>query len=334
MTAPDSLQPLLKVENLRKLYPVGGGFFRRSEHFIHAVDGVSLSIYPGQSLALVGESGCGKTTTGKLLMRLFEPTSGHIFMRNPYGEMEDVARLRGKQLKVFRSRAQMIFQDPYESLNPSRTIYDAIAEPLVVQGIGDLASREERIADLLDQVGLAPAASFMFRYPHELSGGQRQRVAIARALVIVPEFVVCDEPTSMLDVSIRSGVMNLMAELAAKLEVSYLYITHDLAVARYQAQDIAVMYMGKVVETGGMEEVLQKAQHPYTQALLSAVAVPDPAYKRQPPLIKGSISRPVDPPDLCRFYERCPLADNFCRDHPHPPLEQKAARHSVSCYKV
>jgi len=334
MTAADPLQPLLKVENLRKLYPLDGGFLRRSEHFIHAVDGVSLSIYPGQSLALVGESGCGKTTTGKLLMRLFDPTSGHIFMRNPHGEMEDVAGLRGKKLKVFRSRAQMIFQDPYESLNPRKTIFDAIAEPLVVQGIGNLVSREERVVDLLDQVGLAPPASFMFRYPHELSGGQRQRVAIARALVIVPEFVVCDEPTSMLDVSIRSGVMNLMAELAAKLEVSYLYITHDLAVARYQAQDIAVMYMGKVVEMGEMEEVLQNAQHPYTLALLSAVPVPDPAYRRQPPVIKGAISRPVDPPDRCRFYERCPLADNFCRDNPHPPLVQKAAGHCVSCYKV
>jgi len=334
MTAADRLQPLLKVENLRKLYPLDGGFLRRSEHFIHAVDGVSLSIYPGRSLALVGESGCGKTTTGKLLMRLFDPTSGHIFMRNPQGDLEDVAGLRGKQLRVFRSRAQMIFQDPYESLNPRKTIYDAIAEPLVVQGIGDLASREERVADLLDQVGLAPPASFMFRYPHELSGGQRQRVAIARALVIVPEFVVCDEPTSMLDVSIRSGVMNLMDELAAKLEISYLYITHDLAVARYQAQEIAVMYMGKVVETGEMEEVLQNAQHPYMLALLSAVPVPDPAYRRQPPMIKGSISRPVDPPDRCRFYERCPLADNFCRGNPHPPFEQKAAGHFVSCYKV
>ncbi len=228
----------------------------------------------------------------------------------------------------------MIFQDPYESLNPRMTVFDTVSEPLVVQGIGNLAEREMRVANLLEQVGVTPATSFMFRYPHELSGGQRQRVAIARALVVVPEFIVCDEPTSMLDVSIRTGVMKLMNEMARKLEVSYLYITHDLAVARYQADDIAVMYMGKIVERGEMEAVLHHATHPYTLALLSAVPIPDPSIKRDLPQIRGSISKPIDPPPCCRFYERCPLADLFCRDNPHPPLEEKKPGHFVACYKV
>lgn len=329
-------RPLVRVENLQKLYPVGGGLFSRSKSFVHAVDGIDFEICAGKSLALVGESGCGKTTTGKMLVRLFEPTSGHIYMKSARNseKMIDVATLKGGALKQFRSRAQMIFQDPYESLNPRMTIYDIVAEPLTVQGIGNLVEREERVADLLEQVGIAPASSFLFRYPHELSGGQRQRVAIARALVVVPEFVVCDEPTSMLDVSIRTGVMNLMSEMARKLEVSYLYITHDLAVARYQADDIAVMYMGKIVERGEMEEVLNNALHPYTKALLSAVPVPDPTYKRELPDIKGSISRPVDPEPRCRFYDRCPLADAFCKDNPHPPLEEKAPGHWVACYHV
>jgi len=334
MTDSTIYHPLLKVENLIKHYPVGGGFFTKASSFIHAVDGINFSIHPGKSLALVGESGCGKTTTGKLLVRLFEPTSGHIYLKSLKGEMEDVAGLKRKELKAFRSRAQMIFQDPYESLNPRRTIFDTVAEPLVVQGIGNLAEREERVAELLDQVGIAPASSFMFRYPHELSGGQRQRVAIARALVVVPEFIVCDEPTSMLDVSIRTGVMKLMSEMAQKLEVSYLYITHDLAVARYQADDIAVMYMGKIVELGKMEEVLHHATHPYTKALLSAVPVPDPSIKRDLPQIKGSISKPIDPPARCRFFERCPLADHYCQDNPHPALEEKAPGHFTACYKV
>lgn len=334
MTHAAYYPPLLKVEDITKLYPVGGGFFTKASSFIHAVDGINFTIHPGKSLALVGESGCGKTTTGKLLVRLFEPTSGHIYLKSPKGEMEDVAGLKGKDLKAFRSRAQMIFQDPYESLNPRMTIFDTVAEPLVVQGIGNLAEREERVADLLEQVGITPASSFMFRYPHELSGGQRQRVAIARALVVVPEFIVCDEPTSMLDVSIQTGIMKLMSELARKLEVSYLYITHDLAVARYQADDIAVMYMGKIVELGEMEEVLHHATHPYTQALLSAVPVPDPSIKRDLPQIKGSISKPIDPPARCRFFERCPLADNFCKDNLHPALEEKAPGHFTACYKV
>jgi oligopeptide/dipeptide ABC transporter ATP-binding protein len=324
---------LLKVENLRKLFPLGGGLFKEAHSFIHAVDGISFNIYEGESLGLVGESGSGKTTTGKLLLRLLEPTSGHIFA-NLDREEVDIAHLRGGEQKVFRRHMQMVFQDPYESLNPRRTIFDTVAEPLAVQGIGNIVEREQRVANLLALVGLVPPASFLFRFPHELSGGQRQRVAIARALIVLPSFVVADEPTSMLDVSIRTGIMNLMQQLADQMGVTYLYITHDLAVARYMTQRLAVMYLGKIVETGGTEEILARPLHPYTQALLSAVPIPDPAYKRPAPEIKGSIAKAIDPLPRCRFFERCPIAAKICEDNDHPPLEEKSPGHWAACYRV
>ncbi len=324
---------LVNVQNLSKLYPVGQGVFGRANAFIHAVSGFNLQIARGESVGLVGESGCGKTTTGKLLTRLIEPTEGSITMHTDEGPV-DISHMRGKEMKLFRRRVQMIFQDPYESMNPRLTIYDTVAEPLDVQGVGSIAEREARVSELLETVGLSPASSFLFRYPHELSGGQRQRVAIARALVINPEFVVADEPTSMLDVSVRTGIMHLMQDLAEKLDVTYLYITHDLAVARYMCDRIAVMYLGKIVEIGETEEVLQNPQHPYTKALLSAVPVPDPTYAREVVKIKGGISKPVNPLPLCRFYDRCPLADQFCKSNDHPPLEDKGAGHYAACYHV
>lgn len=334
MTNGNSNQTLVDVKELKQFFPVGGSYFKKANSFIHAVDDVSFTIPVGKSLSLVGESGCGKTTTGKMLVRLLDPTGGNILMRDDSNNMVDVAALKGKDLKLFRRRVQMIFQDPYESLNPRLTIFDAVAEPLAVQGIGTPPEREERVSRLLEQVGLTPASSFIFRYPHELSGGQRQRVAIARALVVNPGFIVADEPTSMLDVSIRTGVMNLMMDLAQKLEVSYLYITHDLAVARYTSDDIAVMYMGKMVENGNTEEVLHNPLHPYTRALLSAVPVPDPTFKRDAPSIKGGISKPIDPRPRCRFYDRCPIASKICSESDHPALEDKGAGHRAACYLV
>ena len=325
---------LVTVEGLCKYFPVTPGLFRRSRHFIHAVDGVSFQINKGESLGLVGESGCGKTTTGKLIARLYEPTDGHILLNDTELGQVDLAEVSGRSLKIFRRRVQMIFQDPYESLNPRRTIYDTVVEPLVVQGIGDIVEREDHVANLLEMVGLTPASSFMFRFPHELSGGQRQRVAIARALIINPAFIVADEPTSMLDVSIRIGVMQLMEELADVFGVSYLYITHDLAVARYMCQEIAVMYLGKIVEKAETEELLGNPLHPYTQALISAVPVPDPRLTRETIDIKGGVAQPINPPDRCRFYDRCLQADESCRDSTHPPLEEKGDGHMVACFKV
>jgi len=228
----------------------------------------------------------------------------------------------------------MIFQDPYESMNPRRTIYDTVAEPLVVQGVGSTLDRFDRVGHLLELVGLTPASTFLFRYPHELSGGQRQRVAIARALVIEPSFIVADEPTSMLDVSIRTGMMLLMQSLAERLGITYLYVTHDLAVARYMCQRVAVMYLGKIVEVAETEELLKNPLHPYTRALLSAVPVPDPSYHREPVNIHGDLTRPVDPPARCRFYDRCPMATEVCRDNPHPTLEDKGGGHMAACYRA
>ena len=330
---PAENMPLVDVSGLRKLYPLTTGLFQTTRAYIHAVDDISFIIPHGESLGLVGESGSGKTTTGKLLVRLIDPTEGNIHIYTSAGEA-DIAHLRGRELKKFRRHVQMIFQDPYESLNPRRTIFDTIAEPLVVQGVGNLAEREVRVAELLVWVGLAPPETFMFRYPHELSGGQRQRVAIARALIVNPTFVVADEPTSMLDVSIRTGIMHLMQELADKLGVTYLYITHDLAVARYMSSKLAVMYLGKIVEMGDTEEVLAKPLHPYTRALLSAVPIPDPTYKRNVPDIKGSIAQPINPLPHCRFYDRCPIAAKVCADNDHPPLVDKGGGHEVACYLV
>ena len=397
------MDELVKVENLTMHFPISKGMFRAPTDFVHAVDDISFSIQPGESLGLVGESGCGKTTTGRMILKLADPTGGTIamtqqdefdvFLNHAGGQPDeladtiqslngvnsteaaelvanapttvlrgldetaakeartaiqaaggiaeltmhivDVAQITGAEdTRDFRGKVQMIFQDPYESMNPRRTVYDTIAEPLAVQGIGKLHEREERVAELLTRVGLTPAVSFLFRYPHELSGGQRQRVAIARALVLGPSFVVADEPTSMLDVSIRISIMDLMLKLASEYGVSYLYITHDLAVARYMCDRIAVMYLGKIVEIGDTETVLSDPKHPYTKALLSAVPVPDPSYKRPPVEIKGGINKAINPPPICRFIERCPISTQYCRDNDHPPLEDKGDGVQVACYLV
>ena len=273
---------LIEVKNLEKYFEVSGGLFSRNKSIVKAVDGISFDIPFGSSLGLVGQSGCGKTTTARALSLLDPKTGGDInFYNSETQKMQSIDELEGEELKKFRRNIQMIFQDPYESLNPRWNIKDIILEPLNIHNIGDLKEREEAVYEILKTVGLTPPENYMPRYPHELSGGQRQRVSIARTLIMKPKFVVCDEPTSMLDVSIRISIMDLMLNLAKDLEVSYLYITHDLAVARYMCDRIAVMFNGKIVEIAETEELLNNPIHPYTKRLISSIPIPDPTYKRE-----------------------------------------------------
>ena len=273
---------LLEVKNLQKYFEVSAGVFSRKKSIVKAVDGISFDIPYGSSLGLVGQSGCGKTTTARALSLLDPKTDGEIrFYNEETLSMESIDELEGDELKDFRRNIQMIFQDPYESLNPRWNIKDIILEPLNIHNIGNLQDREEAVYEILKTVGLTPPENYMPRFPHELSGGQRQRVSIARTLIMKPKFVVCDEPTSMLDVSIRISIMDLMLNLAKDLEVSYLYITHDLAVARYMCDRIAVMFNGKIVEIAETEELLNNPIHPYTKRLISSIPIPDPTYNRE-----------------------------------------------------
>ena len=275
-------QNVIEVKNLVKHFEVANSVFSRNKKIVKAVDGVTFDIKSGETLGLVGQSGCGKTTTARSLCLLDPKTSGNVNFYNPETKsMESVDSINEEVMRIFRRNMQMIFQDPYESLNPRWTIKDIIKEPLDIHNIGSYSEREEAVVEILRTVGLTPPENYLARYPHEISGGQRQRVSIARALVMKPKFVVCDEPTSMLDVSIRISIMDLMINLAKDLDVSYLYITHDLAVARYMCDRIAVMYNGKIVELANSEELLKNPIHPYTKRLISSIPVPDPTYKRE-----------------------------------------------------
>ena len=282
--SPD--RPLVQVIELTKQFPAGSDLFGKRRESLTAVDAVSFTIAAGESFGLVGGSGSGKTTTGRMLVRLENPSGGRILFDQGAGGVVDVASLRGGALKAFRRQVQIIFQDPYESLNPRRTVFDSVVEPLRVHRIGGPAQWIDRAGALLDQVGLAPPQTFLFRYPHELSGGQRQRVAIARALVIEPLLVVADEPTSMLDVSVRAGVIELLRRLGRELGVAYLFITHDLAVARYMCDRMAVMELGRIVEQGPVEQILQEPQHPYSRALLAAADYFGPASRVSDPPVR------------------------------------------------
>ena len=323
---------IVKVKNLKKYFPVRGGLLsslgKAEEKFVHAVDNISFDIKKGEIYSLVGESGCGKTTTGRLLTRLEDPTSGHIYFHG-----KDIAFLKGKELKEFRRNVQMIFQDPYESLNPRLTVFATVAEPLIVHHVGDtIDEREDLVAKALEASELKPATEYMHRFPHELSGGQRQRVSVARSLVLRPEFIVADEPVSMLDVSIRAGVLNLLLDLRNKYGIPYLFITHDLSVARYMSDRIGVMYLGTLVETGDSETIIKNPHHPYTRALLSSVPVPDPYYKRQRKKIKGDLPSPIDVPKGCRFWPRCPFAKKGICDKKDPPVIEVEPGHFVKCH--
>jgi oligopeptide/dipeptide ABC transporter ATP-binding protein len=323
--------PLVEAIHLTKCFPVPRGAGARSR--VPAVDDVDLAIGRGETVALVGESGCGKTTTAKLLVRLLTPTSGRILFDPEAGPPVDLATLReGAPMKAFRRQAQIIFQDPFASLDPSMKALEIVAEPLAIQGIGDPRGQRTRAREMLATVGLSPAAAFECQRPHELSGGQRQRVAIARALILNPSFVAADEPTSMLDASVRAGIMNLILDLAESMRIGCLFITHDLSVARFMSRLLAVMYLGKIVETGATEELLDHPLHPYTRALLAAVPEPDPRFPRAAPEILGGAESPIDPPPQCRFLHRCPIAAEVCRTRPHPALEDKGGGHRAACY--
>jgi len=322
--------PTIKVSRLRKLFPVKKTTIWQSEEkFVHAVDDVSFEVKRGEVLALVGESGCGKSTLALALMGLEKPTSGQIVI-----EGQDITPLRGQGLKRMRRNIQMIFQDPYESLNPMMTIGDIVAEPLIVHGLaGDKAERQERVQQALADAGLKPAANFIQRLPHELSGGQRQRVVIASALVLEPAILLADEPVSMLDVSIRAEILNLLAELRRARGISILFITHDLGTVAYLADRIAVMYLGRIVEIGPALQVLQDPQHPYTRALLSVVPVPNPRLRRQRFILQGETPNPIDLPGGCRFHPRCPIAREHC-GRLEPEWREIKPEHWAACHEA
>lgn len=321
---------IVKVENLKKWFPVRMGFFRSitsgTQLFVRAVDDISFEVREGEIYGLAGESGSGKTTTGRLLVRLIPSTTGKIFFKN-----QDISNMGERALKPFRRKIQIVFQDPYESLNPRKIIRSIVEEPLHIQGIVGREA-EDRVFEVMENVQLIPPEEFLFRFPHELSGGQRQRVAVARALVLRPEFIVADEPVSMLDVSIRAEILNLMTDLREKYNVSFLYITHDLALTRHICDSIAIMYLGKIVERGSVDAVMKESLHPYTQALIQAVPIPDPTSRRIEVSVKGEIPSPVNPPPGCRFHTRCPVCiGDICRTR-EPKLIEIAKDHYVACH--
>jgi oligopeptide/dipeptide ABC transporter ATP-binding protein len=324
VVAPAINKPLVRVENLVKYFPAGGAFFGRS--VVHAVDGVSLSIEPGETLGLVGESGCGKSTLGRVIVQLLPATSGNVFFNDV-----DLTKVRGEKLRRTRQRIQMIFQDPYASLNPRMTVGDIIKEPLTNFGVSRGRQAEQRIQEMMRVVGLNP--DYVNRYPHEFSGGQRQRIGIARALVLNPSFIVADEPVSALDVSIQAQIVNLMEDLQQKFNLTYLFIAHDLSVVRHISDRVAVMYLGKIVEIGPSDAIRDKPLHPYTKVLQSSVPVPDPDLEaaRKPILLKGEIPSPVNPPSGCRFHTRCPIAQQICSEV-EPPLELKETGRFAACH--
>ena len=325
---------LLEVQSLRKYFPVKRGIFRRTVAHVKAVDGIDFFIKKGETLGLVGESGCGKTTAGRTILRLIEPDPGSKILFHANGQTVDIAKLRPRQLKPLRRQMQIIFQDPYSSLNPRMTIGDIVGEPLVVHGVARGKEREARVRELLEAVGLNPA--YMKRYPHEFSGGQRQRIGIARALALDPQLIICDEPVSALDVSIQAQVLNLLEDLQKEFGLTYLFIAHDLSVVRHISSRIAVMYLGKVVEMADTEELFKTPMHPYTEALLSAVPVPDPAIKMDRIILEGDVPSPVNPPSGCVFHPRCPYyAKNqwaACKNDVPPLVDVNGQGHYSSCH--
>ena len=344
---------LLEIEGLRKYYPIFGGVFKRKVNEVKAVDDVSISIFRGECFGLVGESGCGKTTLGKTIIRLLKPDAGHIYFDVPQDilkemkelesdssieakerleelrEKYDITRFEGRRLKRLRRRMQIVFQDPTTSLNPRMLVKDIVGEPLKVQGLAKGREVRERVVKMLEKVGLTDA--HLYRYPHEFSGGQRQRIAIARALITNPDFVVLDEPTSSVDVSVRAQLLKLFRELQKEFDLTYLFISHDLSVIECISDRVGVMYLGKIIEVASTRDIYNEPLHPYAKALMAAVPIPDPTVRKMRPILRGEVPSPVNPPPGCRFHPRCPHAMEICKREV-PPLAEIERGRLVSCW--
>ncbi|RIK31644.1 MAG: peptide ABC transporter substrate-binding protein [Anaerolineae bacterium] len=317
---------LLRVEDLKMHFPIYRGVFQRQVGAVRAVDGISFDVYRGETLGLVGESGCGKSTTGRAILQLYKPTAGNVHF-----DGKDLVKLKGEEMRQMRRKMQMIFQDPYASLNPRMTVGQLVGEPLQVHNVAAGAEMNDRVAKLLELVNLNPA--FATRYPHEFSGGQRQRIGVARALALQPSFIICDEPISALDVSIQAQVVNLLEELQEQFNLTYLFIAHDLSMVRHISKRVAVMYLGVIVELAEREELYKQPLHPYTQALLSAVPIPDPVAdaKRKRTVLEGDVPSPANPPSGCRFRTRCPIAEAICAES-RPEFREIKPGHFVACF--
>jgi len=323
--------PLLEVRNLKKYFPIKGGFIKRTVGNVKAVDDVSFVVNDGEILSLVGESGCGKTTTAKCVLRAIEPTSGEVLFRRASGEVIDVAKLPDNDLRPLRSEMQLVFQDPFGSLNPRKNLLDIIGEPLLVHGERSRQKRMDRVAELLNLVGLRP--EYMHRFPHAFSGGQRQRVVIARALALEPRLVIADEAVSALDVSVQAQILNLLLDLQRRLDLSYLFVAHDLSIVKHISHRVAVMYVGKVVELAPTEALFHRPKHPYTSALMQAVPVADPDQRAALKGLPGEVANPANPPSGCYFHPRCPFAVDECRNVT-PVLREIAPGHHVACHRA
>lgn len=319
-------EPLVSVRDLKMWFAVSSGVLQRTVAHVHAVDGVDLDIKKGETVGLVGESGCGKSTFGRTILRLYDPTAGTITFKG-----EDITRIHGEALRVKRREMAMIFQDPYASLDPRQTVGDIVGEPIDVHGLAKGRERQDRIYELLNIVGMNP--QFADRYPHEFSGGQRQRIGIARALAVEPTFIVCDEPISALDVSIQAQIINLLERLQSKFDLTYLFIAHDLSVVKHISNRVAVMYLGKIMEMAPGSQLYRQPRHPYTASLLSAIPIPDPVIERgrERVILQGDVPSPVNPPSGCRFRTRCPRARDHCAEA-EPPMEAFGSDHRAACF--
>ena len=328
-TAQNGSSQILDVDKLKVYFPIITGMLRRTTGYVKAVDDVSFSLQEGETFGLVGESGCGKTTTGRAILRAIEPTDGEVLFRMNSGERINTATADRETLRRLRQEMQLIFQDPFASLNPRMTVFDVVADPLRVNRLARGSELEDRVAEMLRLVGLS--VDYARRYPHAFSGGQRQRIGIARALVVNPRLVIADEPVSALDVSVQAQILNLMQDLQDELRLTYLFISHDLSVVQYICHRVAVMYVGKIVEVASTEDLFTQPKHPYTQALLSSVPVPNPAIQSRGMVLEGEVADPANPPSGCYFHPRCPFAKDICREQ-EPPLVEVSPGRYASCH--